>query len=79
MAVQSEIRREITERIGVVGFLDAGFVGADSFGSGEVHSGAGLGLRYSTGFGPIRVDVGAPVTGDTGDGPQLYIGIGQAF
>ena len=79
-AVQSEVRREITQRIGVVGFLDAGFVGEDSFGGdGDFHAGAGLGLRYVTGFGPIRVDVGAPVTGDTGDGLQLYIGIGQAF
>ena len=80
LAVQSEIRRAVTERIGVVGFLDAGFVGEQSFGgNGEFHAGAGLGLRYTTGFGPIRVDVGAPVAGDTGDGVQLYIGIGQAF
>ncbi len=80
LAIQSEIRREVTGKIGVVGFLDAGFVGEDSFGGdGEVHAGAGLGLRYDTGFGPIRVDLGAPVAGDTGDGLQLYIGIGQAF
>ncbi len=80
LAVQSEIRREVTAKIGVVGFLDAGFVGEGSFGGdGEVHAGAGLGLRYDTGFGPIRVDLGAPVAGDTGDGLQLYIGIGQAF
>ena len=80
LAVQSEVRRGITARIGLVGFLDAGFVGEDSFGGdGEFHAGAGLGLRYTTGFGPIRVDLGAPVAGDTGDGLQLYIGIGQAF
>ena len=41
--------------------------------------GAGLGLRYDTGFGPIRFDVATPVAGDTGDGVQIYIGIGQAF
>lgn len=80
LAVQSEIRRGVTENIGVVGFLDAGFVGRDSFGGdGEFHAGAGLGIRYTTGIGPIRVDLGAPVAGDTGDGLQLYIGIGQAF
>ena len=78
--VQSEIRFAVTEKIGAVGFLDAGFIGADSFGGdGEIHAGAGLGARYKTGIGPIRLDVGLPVAGDTGDGVQLYIGIGQAF
>ncbi|MDZ4095616.1 MAG: BamA/TamA family outer membrane protein, partial [Paracoccaceae bacterium] len=46
---------------------------------GEWHAGAGLGLRYDTGFGPIRLDVAAPVRGKIGKGPQIYIGIGQAF
>ena len=41
--------------------------------------GAGLGLRYDTGLGPIRLDVAAPVRGSTGDGVQIYIGLGQAF
>ena len=78
--VQSEIRYAVTERIGAVGFLDAGFIGEGSFGGeGEVHAGAGLGARYKTGIGPIRLDVGFPVSGGTGDGVQLYIGIGQAF
>ncbi|MEL6801938.1 MAG: BamA/TamA family outer membrane protein, partial [Pseudomonadota bacterium] len=47
---------------------------------GDSHSGAGLGLRYDTGIGPIRLDVGVPVSGpgDT-SGFELYIGIGQAF
>ena len=31
-------------------------------------AGAGLGLRYNTGIGPIRVDVGMPVSGPTNDG-----------
>ena len=78
--IQSEVRYAVTEKIGAVGFLDAGFIGEDSFGgTGEVHAGAGLGARYKTGIGPIRLDVGFPVAGDTGDGIQLYIGIGQAF
>ena len=78
--VQSEVRFAVTEKIGAVGFLDAGFIGEDSFGgTGEIHAGAGLGARYKTGIGPIRLDVGLPVAGDTGNGVQLYIGIGQAF
>ncbi len=66
--------------IGLVGFADAGYVSASSLlEDGEWHAGAGIGLRYRTGIGPIRVDLGAPVAGDTGSGLQLAIGIGQAF
>lgn len=76
-----ELRAKVTDRIGVVGFVDAGTVGIDGVfdGSAESHAGAGLGLRYDTGIGPIRLDVAAPVSGSTGDGVQVYIGLGQAF
>ncbi|MFZ1725979.1 MAG: autotransporter assembly complex family protein [Albidovulum sp.] len=76
-----EIRAGITDKIGAVAFYDAGYIGiGDLFGgSGEWHSGAGLGLRYDTGIGPIRFDVGLPVSGSTDDGAQIYVGIGQAF
>lgn len=71
----------VTRNIGVVAFFDAGSVGVDDFtDTGEdYHSGAGLGLRYDTGVGPIRFDVAAPVSGGTGEGVQIYVGIGQAF
>ncbi|WP_245990367.1 autotransporter assembly complex protein TamA [Tabrizicola piscis] len=76
-----ELRAKVTERIGVVGFVDAGSIGLDGFldDISDPHAGAGLGLRYDTGFGPIRLDVAAPVSGTTGDGVQIYIGLGQAF
>ncbi|NGM46973.1 outer membrane protein assembly factor [Rhodobacter sp. SGA-6-6] len=79
--VSAEVRTRITERIGVVGFVDAGQIGVDGFSGDDDdwHAGAGLGLRYETGFGPIRLDVAAPVHGDTGDGVQIYIGLGQSF
>lgn len=80
-AVSGEVRARVTEKIGVVGFVDAGYVSPldffDEF--GDWHAGAGLGIRYDTGFGPIRLDVAAPVGGDTGEGVQIYVGIGQAF
>ncbi|MBK5932828.1 autotransporter secretion outer membrane protein TamA [Rhodovulum imhoffii] len=81
LGLAAELRADIRENIGVVGFLDAGHVGDGALPgeNGDWHAGAGLGLRYKTTIGPIRVDVGAPVDGDTGDGVQLYIGIGQAF
>jgi translocation and assembly module TamA len=79
-ALSAELRAGITDRIGIVGFYDAGFVSADAnFGGGAWHSGAGLGLRYDTGIGPIRLDVAVPVSGGTGSGVQFYLGIGQAF
>nr|WP_245749339.1 autotransporter assembly complex family protein [Gemmobacter aquatilis] len=80
-ALSTELRARVTPKIGIVAFADAGYVSAIDFGdeTGDWHAGAGLGLRYDTGFGPIRFDVATPVAGDTGDGVQIYIGIGQAF
>ncbi|GAA3867460.1 autotransporter assembly complex family protein [Celeribacter arenosi] len=80
IGLSTELRAGISEKIEVVGFYDIGGIGPDLPGeNAEWHSGAGLGLRYDTGFGPIRLDVAAPVSGDTGSGVQFYIGIGQAF
>lgn len=81
IGTQLEARAMVTERIGVVGFFDAGRVDVGEFfsGPGDWHSGAGVGIRYETGFGPIRLDVAAPVGGTTGDGVQIYVGLGQAF
>lgn len=81
LGLSGELRGGVTDTIGLVGFYDAGFISADGP-SGTVddwHAGAGIGLRYKTGIGPIRLDVAAPVGGDTGEGAQLYLGIGQAF
>jgi translocation and assembly module TamA len=76
-----EARVKVSRKIGVVGFFDVGRIGLDSLtdDAGGWHSGAGLGLRYDTTVGPIRLDVAAPVGGTTGDGVQLYVGLGQAF
>ncbi|MEI4232239.1 autotransporter assembly complex protein TamA [Roseovarius sp. D22-M7] len=77
-----EVRGMITDTLQAVAFADTGFVGQDAFGtgSGEWHSGAGLGARYFTPVGPIRFDVAVPVDGeDAGGQLEIYIGIGQAF
>lgn len=81
LGLSGEVRAKVTNKIGLVGFYDLGAIGADALpaSNADWHSGAGLGFRYNTGFGPIRVDVAAPVSGDTGEGIQLYVGIGQAF
>jgi translocation and assembly module TamA len=76
-----EYRRDITERWGAVAFLDVGAVGADGFPSGkDFGAGAGVGIRYNLGFGPIRADIAVPLDKRKGDAPfQIYISIGQSF
>ncbi len=81
LGLSGEVRYKINDSFGAVAFVDGGWLGAENFfdaGSGS-HIGAGLGVRYYTGLGPIRLDVAAPVRGGTGKGLQIYLGIGQAF
>lgn len=81
LGIAGEFRLRVTDKIGAVAFYDAGYVGANSWldDTGGWHSGAGLGIRYQTGIGPIRLDVATPVTGPDTGGVQVYLGIGQAF
>lgn len=78
LAASLEARVRVTDTIGVVGFVDAGAVGLGGIGD-NWQAGAGIGLRYATGVGPVRLDVAMPVHGSTGSGVQLYVGLGQAF
>lgn len=82
LGTQLEARIGITDAIEAVAFYDYGMVGTDTFVDEDSpsHAGAGLGVRYKTGVGPIRVDLATPASGDdAGDSVELYIGIGQAF
>jgi translocation and assembly module TamA len=46
----------------------------------SIRWGAGVGLRYFTDFGPIRLDVAFPINPRRSDDDfQVYVGIGQAF
>lgn len=71
-----EGRVKLGDRLGLVGFVDMGLVGVQGAGS-DWHAGAGLGVRYATGVGPVRLDVALPL-GD-GKGAQVYVGLGQSF
>ncbi len=80
-AATVEYRQRIGESFGAAVFLDAGQVGTSGspFGGG-VRAGAGVGARYYTAIGPIRLDVAVPLNKQRGDDTfELYIGIGQAF
>jgi len=76
-----ELRANVTERIGIVPFLDIGYVGPEQFpyGDGDWHAGAGLGFRYDIGIAPLRLDIATPVRGGGSRPVAFYIGIGQAF
>ncbi len=65
----------------VVPFFDAGTVGLGSTPDfGFIRYGAGIGLRYKTSFGPIRIDVATPLNPGPFDSPVVvYVGLGQAF
>jgi translocation and assembly module TamA len=81
LGFSGEIRKRINETYGVVAFADTAFIGENDLGTGTGNweSGAGIGGRYFTGIGPIRVDLATPLDGDAGKDFELYIGIGQAF
>lgn len=80
--ISNEARFKVTETLGGVIFVDAGKVDDLIFpGFDDIAIGAGAGVRYYTGFGPLRFDVGVPLQGDenTDQSYQFYISIGQAF
>ncbi len=82
VGISAESRVRMSDAITAVAFYDWGFIAAESFadGGGDTHSGAGLGLRYNTGIGPIRLDLATPVSGEADASDfYIYVGIGQAF
>jgi translocation and assembly module TamA len=76
-----EVRHRLNAQWGVAAFVDAGTVGlsqAPDFGHPSV--GAGVGVRYNLGFGPLRFDLATPLNPRKGDARvQAYISIGQSF
>ncbi|MER0238530.1 autotransporter assembly complex family protein [Fulvimarina sp. MAC8] len=77
----AEARIGVTENIQVVPFVDFGVASKDLVPDfGDVKLGTGVGARYLTNFGPIRVDVAVPLDPGPRDADfQFYAGIGQAF
>ena len=82
LGAQLETRFDVTENVGLVGFFDFGRVGDGTLpaSSDDWHVGAGIGIRYNTGIGPLRLDLGFPVNEPANlRDLKVYIGIGQAF
>ena len=66
---------------GVVGFVDAGQVYRDPTPDfSGLRFGAGIGGRFYTNFGPMRLDIATPLDRRPGEGRiSVYVSIGQAF
>lgn len=80
--LNAEARWRINEDFGAVAFVDGGgaFEGAMPGDGGDWYIGAGLGVRYYSPIGPVRLDVAMPINAREGEpGVQIYISIGQAF
>jgi translocation and assembly module TamA len=66
---------------GIVPFIDAGNIYTSPLPDlADLRFGAGIGIRYHTRFGPVRVDVGTPLSRQSED-PRIavYVSLGQAF
>lgn len=82
LAVNLELRIRITQNFGIVPFLDAGSDYEKSVPqlNKRLFYGPGLGFRYYTSFGPVRLDIATPLNKRSADAPiQFYVSVGQAF
>ena len=81
-ALEARVRlKAFGGNFGVVPFLDGGTLTNDNWPKlSGWQFGAGLGVRYYSSFGPIRIDVGTPLNPRKGDGPiAVTVSLGQAF
>ncbi|MFV0280222.1 MAG: autotransporter assembly complex protein TamA [Rhodoblastus sp.] len=82
LEASAEARIKITDTIGIVPFIDAGGAFSSPYPDfrSRIRMGAGLGLRYYTPIGPIRLDVATPLNPRPGDSRvAVYVGIGESF
>lgn len=81
--IGAELRLKVSESVGLVPFVDGGSaqVGLLPTSIGDLLWAGGLGVRYFTPIGPVRLDVAVPLDRrrDVDDPFQLYVSIGQAF
>ncbi|MEJ2120919.1 MAG: BamA/TamA family outer membrane protein [Alphaproteobacteria bacterium] len=80
--VGAELRIRVGKQFGIVPFIEGGraYRGRTPDFSKRFLWSAGLGVRYYTDFGPLRVDFAVPLNRRSVDGRfQFYISIGQAF
>ncbi|PIQ93557.1 MAG: outer membrane protein assembly factor BamA [Nitrospirae bacterium CG_4_10_14_0_8_um_filter_41_23] len=77
-----EIRTSLGKGIGIVAFLDGGnvWVKIKDINSTDIKFTTGLGLRYNTPVGPIRIDYGQKLQRKPGESRgEIHFSIGHAF
>jgi len=78
-----EFRQRFGQSFGAVAFVDAGSAYPGTWPDFSLFAprvGAGVGARYYTGFGPVRLDVGFPINRREGDPAfGIYVSLGQSF
>jgi translocation and assembly module TamA len=80
--LETRIRlKQFGGNFGLVPFVDGGSLTTRSLPDlSNMRFAAGLGVRYYSSFGPIRIDVGVPLNRQKGDGPvAVTVSLGQAF
>jgi outer membrane protein assembly complex protein YaeT len=86
LVLNAELRGSVSDKVQAVGFVDAGnvFAHTTDLDIREIRGAVGLGVRYKSPVGPIRVDVGfklhREVIAGTREGLTAFvISLGQAF
>ncbi len=76
-----EARVKTFGNFGIVPFLDGGTIYTSALPRlSDFQYGTGIGVRYYSNFGPIRLDVGTPLNPQPGDSRiAVYVSLGQAF
>jgi outer membrane protein insertion porin family len=78
----AEFRLDVWKGFGLVTFLDAGNVwqNTEDFSPGSIRYTTGIGLRYNTPVGPIRVDYGHKLSRRRGESiGEVHFSVGHAF